>query len=316
MTVLFHRLFASRILFALTLLVVIYGLFFIPSDQQSTRLVGEIWNLGHVGAFWVIYGFAFSLLPQCQRFSATKLVVLTIVSALIAGAVIEWLQSFVGRDVELQDVLDSGVGALLAVAFFSNQITSLVLWQRMSLRVATLVVLLVVPWPIWSALTDEVVLRHQFPVLCDFSTPFELSRWHADKARIKLQKDNQAENRYLAVEFHPAIYSTISLKYFDPDWRGYRYIVFDLTNPERHNLHVILRMHDDLHKQHRFALTDRFNRELTLKPGRQQVTISIADVENAPATRKMDLQHMEDISLFTMQSHSYHQLYIHRIYLE
>ena len=177
-------------------------------------------------------------------------------------------------------------------------------------------VLIAVPWSIWSALADEFFIRQQFPVLTDFSTPFEMSRWHANTAKIHLQKNGGPEPPFLAVDFQPATYSTVTLKYFYRDWRGYKHIILDMTNPESTDLNVILRIHDRLHEQHQYALNDRFNRALLIKPGRQRIVIAIDDIKNAPVSRKMDMQHIEELSIFTMRSRTYHHLSIYKIYLE
>jgi len=77
-----------------------------------------------------------------------------------------------------------------------------------------------------------------------------------------------------------------------------------------------LRIHDRLHRLHDFALKDRFNRTLELRPGRQQIKIPLGDVKSAPHSRSMDMQHLQELSLFTMQSSVYHHLYINSLYLE
>lgn len=312
----FNWIFHSRVLFAFVLMGIFYGLFLIPNSGNTNRVWGEINNLGHIGALFIVWVFIFNLFPRFTRLSTTRLFLVVMATTMIAAELIEIIQGWIGRDDEWQDVWDSGVGALLAFTLFSIQTRQLSRWPRLAWRSLALIALVVVPWSIWSALTDEVMLRRQFPILCDFSTPFELSRWHADAAAIRLADKNRAGRQYLDAAFRPAPYSTISLKYFYRDWRGYGHIVFDLTNPERTDLRLKLRMHDHLHKRHHFAFNDRFNRTLTLKPGRQLVSIALVDVLNAPATRKMDLRHMADISLFTIHSRSYHHLYLHKIYLE
>lgn len=317
MIIFLKRIFESRLLFALTLLVIIYGLFFVPNDNETTHTIWtEIWNLGHLGAFLCIWLFVFNIFPWFQRLSATRLILLVCVSTLVLAELIEYVQGLIGRDDEWQDVWDSGVGAILCVTFFSAQVRKMVRWQRYAWRLVAIVVLVAVPWSIWSALTDEYFIRRQFPVLSDFSTPFEMRRWQKNTATIHLQKSGEPDVPFLAVDFHPAIYSTVTLKYFYPDWRGYKHIVLDATNPESVNFRVILRIHDRLHKKHNYALNDRFNRTLLIHPGRQRVTIDMDDVQNAPVSRKMDMQHIEELSLFTMHSKSQHHLWIHRVYLE
>lgn len=316
MTNFFTHIFKSRLLFAFTLLFIVYGLFFVADDKLSTRTWTEIWNLGHIAAFTVIWLFNFNIFPVFRRLSTSKLILFVGVSTLVAGESIELLQGLIGRDNEWQDVWDSEVGALLAICFFSPQIRNLITAQQMVWRVFAVIMLVVVPWSIWSALADEVYIRQQFPILSDFTTPFELSRWHANTAAIHTQKKDESQLPFLDIDFHPATYSTVSLMHFYRDWRGYKQLVLEVTNPEETDLKVILRIHDQLHRRHAYALKDRFNLPLLIKPGRQSITIALDDVKNAPRTRKMGMQHIEDLSIFTMQSKAYHRLYIHKIMLE
>ena len=311
-----RRIFESRQILTIMLMVIIYGLFFIPISQDSTHVADEFWNLGHVGGFFFLSIFAMNMLPQCQRLSAVALLFLFTGTALFAGVVIEWLQSFVHRDVELGDVLNSGVGAVLAVSFISKQVRQLTLWKRLTWRMGALVVLLVVPWSIWSVFIDAYTARQQFPVLCDFSTKLEMKRWHASRAMIYLQKNLALQRPFLTIQFRPANYSTVSFNYFYPDWHGYKHLIIDLANPENSPLDVTLRMHDRLHKHSNFAYEDRFNRKIVIQPGEQLLDIALPDVEKAPASRKMDLRHMEEIGIFISNSKTYRMLYINKIYLQ
>lgn len=315
MSSLFNRIFHSRLLFALTLALIFYGLFLAPSDAQASRAWGEIWNLGHIGAFLIVWTFIFRLFPRFTRMSPVQLAVVVMMTTLVTAELIEIVQSWIGRDDEWQDVWDSGVGALLALGFSAVQIKALAPWPRTAWRAISLIALVLVPWTIWSNLADSVIVQRQFPVLCNFTTPFEMTRWHRNHAKLHLQSAHGGQ-AYLAVEFLPGRYSTITLKYFHRDWRGYKQLVLDVTNPEKQAYRVVLRIHDRWHKQHHFAYSDRFHRTLVLQPGRQHIVIHLADVANAPKTRKMDMQYLQALGLFTMDASSYHHLYIHRLYLE
>lgn len=312
---LLNRIFHSRLLFILTLAVICYGLFLVPNDDQASRGANEIWNLGHIAAFWIIWTFVFNLFPRFQRFSTVQLILIVLATTLVVAELIEIVQGWIGRDNEWQDVWDSGVGALLAITFCSVQIRALAQWMRIAWRVLALSTLVIVPWTVWSNLADVVIIQREFPVLSNFSTPFEMTRWRRNHADISLHS-SVGQRDYLSVTFRPGLYSTVKFKYFHRDWRGYQRLVLDLTNPETQAYKVILRIHDRWHKQHHFALSDRFNRTLVLKPGRQQIVIPLAEVARAPKTRKMDMAHLQELMLFTMASRVYHHLYIHSIYLE
>jgi len=310
------HIFQSRRIFILTLLVIIYGMFFIPDGERAPRFIIEISNLGHIAAFFLIWTFAFNQYAYLQRLSTARLILLVLVTTIVVAALIEYLQGLIGRDDEWQDVWDSAVGALLATAFCATQIYALARWPRLFWRALALSVLIAVPWPIWTALTDEVEIWRQYPVLSDFSTPFEISRWQANRARLQVQTLAKPERRVLDVEFRPGTYSTVTLENFYPDWRAYRQLVLDVSNPETDAYRVILRVHDRLHKKHHYALTDRFNKTLNIQPGRQRIVIPLEAVKTAPHTRTMDMRHLEELSLFTMKSNVYHHLYINAVYLE
>jgi len=316
MTGIIIKLLRSRPLLVMTVLLVVYGLFFMPGTEQGPRYLSALSNLGHIGAFFLIWCFLFYQSGRLQNLSAVRLIVLVLaVSFLIAG-LIELLQGLVGRDSEWQDVWDSMVGAMLATAFCASQLRGWSTSLRLFWQLLALLLLFVVPWSIWRDLIDETIIWRQFPELSDFRTPFEVSRWHTSRASLQVQMSADSGRRFLNVTFRPARYSTLSLKYFYPDWRDYRTLVLDVTNPERREYRVILRIHDRLHRLHDFALNDRFNRTLELRPGRQQIKIPLGDVKSAPHSRSMDMQHLQELSLFTMQSSVYHHLYINSLYLE
>ncbi|MEJ2360748.1 MAG: hypothetical protein P8Z75_04865 [Gammaproteobacteria bacterium] len=309
------RIFQSRLLFVLSLAAIFYGLFLVPNDHQAGRAWTEIWNLGHIGAFFIIWTFVFNLFPRFSRLSLFQLFVLVIVSTLVLAELIEIVQGWIGRDNEWQDVWDSSVGALLAFALCAPQLQTLSRWPRMAWRVIALSALVAVPWIVWSNLADVVIMNRQFPVLDNFKTPFELTRWRGDRAGIAVQAP-AGQHPYLAVQFRPGQYSTVKLKYFHRDWQGYQQLILDVVNPETRAYRVILRIHDRWHRQHHFALSDRFNRAIILKPGYQRIVVALSDVAHAPKTRRMDMQHLEALELFTMDSNVYHQLDIQRIFLE
>lgn len=307
--------FHSRLLFAITLAVIFYGLFLVPDNDLPGRALNQVWNLGHIGAFLICWTYVFNLFPRVQRLSLLKLAMLVIVSTLVIAEVIEIVQGWIGRDDEWQDVWDSTVGSGLALAFTSVQVRDLSKRSRLVWHSLSIVALVAIPWSIWSNLADALIVQRQFPVISDFSTPFELTRWRGKHADIEI-KSSPDGHAYLSVRFRPGKYSTLTLKYFHRNWQAYHNLVLDLHSPQSKSYPVILRINDNLHKQHHFALSDRFNRKILLRPGQQQVVIPLSAIRNAPRTRKMDMRHLEELDLFTMDSEVYHYLDIQKIYLE
>lgn len=307
--------FHSRLLFVITLAVIFYGLFLVPNNGQGNRAWNEVWNTGHIGAFLICWTFVFNLFPRVTRLSWLKLVVLVLVTTLVLAESIEIVQGWIGRDNEWQDVWDSTVGALLALAFTSMQVRDLSKRIRLVWRSLALIALVAIPWAIWSNLADALILQRQFPVISDFSTPFELTRWSGNRADFEI-KSPPGRHDFLSVGFRPGKYSTLTLKYFHHDWQNYHKLVLELRNPERKPYPVILRIHDRWHKLHHFVLSDRFNRKILLSPGLQRIIIPLSTIRDAPRTRKMDMRHLAELDLFTMNSRVYHHLDIEKIYLE
>ena len=76
-----------------------------------------------------------------------------------------------------------------------------------------------VDWPVYQSLDDEWVARKQFPVLADFETPFEQTRF-SDVHQVQREQNIVRHGRYaLRVQLSTVHYSGISLFYFPHDWR-------------------------------------------------------------------------------------------------
>ena len=75
----------------------------------------------------------------------------------------------------------------------------------------------------------------------------------------------------------------------------------------------MLRIDDQQHNQ---AYSDRFNRSLTLMPGRNRIKIPLSRVVQAPAGRDMDIKHIAGLALFAVDVEDVIRLYPGLIQLE
>ena len=156
----------------------------------------------------------------------------------------------------------------------------------------------------------------EFPVLADFESPWETSRWGGD-AEITRDRGFAQNGRYsLKIELNTTTYSGVSLNYFPSDWKGFKDLQFDLFNPSDKALNVTCRIHDALHAENELRYNDRFNRSYRLEPGWNAIRIPLADVAAAPRTRTMNLQAIRDFSIFAVRLSQPQTLYLDHVRLE
>jgi hypothetical protein len=91
------------------------------------------------------------------------------------------------------------------------------------------------------------------------------------------------------------------LDYFPKDWRDYRYLAFSVFNPSDVPLELVCRIHDEGHYQSGGEYEDRFNRNLLVHQGWNDLEVSLADVMNAPKNRKMDMTRIKNVGIFSVQ---------------
>ena len=75
------------------------------------------------------------------------------------------------------------------------------------------------------------------------------------------------------------------------------------------------RVHDQLHKELARAYTDRFNTRFFVKNGWNDFQISLRDVQQAPATREMDMHKIEGFAIFVISQPRPRVLYLDNVYL-
>jgi len=285
-------------------------------DVASVRSFKHAWNLGHIIAFGI---WTYLLLRFWERLihkTFWKQCLLMLVVTLILGALIEIAQYGPRRTPDLGDMIRNVIGALLALAIFSPARHQASRSRLRLLQVGVLIAAVLQLIPVALAITDERLAARQFPVLADFETPWETSRWGGDAelARDRLYSYNGSYS--LKIELNTSTYSGVSLNYFPADWSEFKYLRFDLFNPSDTALKVTCRIHDALHAENELRYNDRFNRSYRVEPGWNPIGIPLADVTKAPQTRTMDLQAIQDFSIFAVRLSQPQILYLDNVRLE
>lgn len=276
-------------LIALAALIILPLFFWGGPDGYSWPALREFWNLGH---------FVFFALPglfwQWWKGPAGWRAWLGLTMAgLVVGVAIEVVQSFVGRDVDVQDVYHDLVGLWLGLAWGS--LTANRWWLRL------LVSCLLIP-SFYKLSYLAYAQYHQLAQLPQLNN-FE-SSWDMVFARGDVTRDCSlaaAGNCSLRVRMGEHQYAGGKLEIYGGDWRGANTLAMDFYNPEPQPFLISLRVSDLEHERgaHSNEYTDRFNRSYLLQPGWNALAIPLSDLASAPATRTMVLNQIYLLEFFS-----------------
>jgi len=188
--------------------------------------------------------------------------------------------------------------------------------MRRVTRTFAATLLLVACLPLAVALSDEVIARFQFPVLSDFETPFETSRWDGGarySADSSVARHGKASMR---VDMDTSLYSGVALVYFPMDWRGYSILSLELLNPSQGGIDITCRIHDLRHEEWGQRYEDRFNKVFRLRPGWNHLQIDLKEVARAPAGRTLDLSTIRAVGVFATRLPTPRTIFLDHMRLE
>ena len=293
----------------------------------NTLIWHSAMNAGHVVLFGV-----FSLASlRCARALAKSRVhpllpfALAFLITVGFSVLTEFLQYFSPRDADLGDFLRNlcgGMAALLLVLAFDRETLRFQARGRPLVRTMLVVVsmgLLLVSFMSFALLTRAYLERSRaFPRICGFQSSWEKSFYgvrDAELVVIKWPQGGKADPENLAgyITFFPSTYPGFMVKEMYPDWRDYDRLCFTVYSELRSPIELVLRV-DDVHHDNRF--NDRFNRSLTIKPGINEIVVSLAEVKTGPKSREMDMARVQDLALFAVRPTRTFSLYVDSFRLE
>jgi len=284
---------------------------------HASRSFQAVWDLGHILFFLLLSLWLHGRLREkLAAFSPFTLFFAIFFFVFFAGFLIEILQMFSSnRSPDMEDVLRNQLGCLLAFAFFIRPgLFGAPRIQRL-FRAGVVALLAMAVWPLSWSLIDEYQAARQFPLLADFETPFERSRWvNVDQLREETERVRHGR-KSVRVQLSTNKYSGISLFHFPRDWRGYRTLHWSVYNPQEAGLVLNSRINDIHHRKHDMEFSDRYNQQFILEQGWNDLVISLERVKTAPKGRTMDMEHIEGFGLFVVQQPRSQVLYLDHVYL-
>ncbi len=304
-TIILHILFITGIVF----------LFVGGPGHNASRSMGNLWNMGHIALFVL---FVFILYADWRDFGERPIGLQWVLVVSLGGVLAlstELIQSLAGRHFDYMDIYRDLSGCIIGMILLSR--TGVYHRGRENfLRAAVIVfLLLIASVPLFISLADEYIASRQFPLLSGFETPLEIKRWRADGEISISEQFHHSGDFSLRARFTTRKYSRVTMKYSLGKWEGYQQFEFSIFNPDTTVLKAYCRIHDEEHRKHDNAYTDRFHRSFILENGWNTISIPIDDIRNAPSSREMDLTRIEGITFFTVSLPSPRTVYLDDILL-
>ncbi len=302
----------------LLLLAVGFPFFFIGGPgYHDARSFKAVWDLGHILFFslasTVVYEMLFFRREGIQPFSLFFIVFLLV---FIIGLLIEFLQAGgSGRNPSFYDVLRNQLGVLVGALYYYDWSSLRSVALRRGAWVIIISLMLSALWPLTRSLSDERRALEQFPVLSDFETPFEVSRWRTERQLARVSAPVRHGKRSMRVQLSTSKYSGTGLFYFPGDWSGYRWLNFSVYNTQKRQLRLYARINDQDHGRHKRVFKDRFNTRFLLNPGWNTFCISLEKVRLAPENRQMNMREIVGFGIFVVQEPRPVVIYLDNIYL-
>lgn len=294
------------------------------SPGPGTKRAGQaLHDFAHAPVFACITILVLVLLAQRQRQPRTPAWLqypLAFLLAALLGLATEILQKWSGGDASWADLRSDVVGAAAACgafAGFDRRIARLDV-RRCSLMAA----LALLTWHSLPFARVGLAYLHrneEFPTLFDardagtdrfvVATSAQL---HYTTLPLGLGKAEGEPT--LRVRLQSGDWPGVALEEPYPDWSGQRRLMIDVANPEETSLELTLRVLDEAHD---WTFEDRFNATLEIAPRtRKTFAISLADIESAPAGRRLDLEQIADVRLFADGPAVGRNLFLTRVWLE
>ncbi len=285
----------------LGLILIVYMVLFLDIPIDHYRIIQELWNSGHIFLFILISFYLYKKVFNKYTFPLYLEILSISIISIIIGGLIEYIQSFTGRDSSYYDVALDTIGGLIGVLLFSNSVKKTNKIKRVFLHSSIVVLFIYLIYPMLIVAIDDIYQRIEFPAIISTNSSREVTRFDQQNIKIEFVDSdlvNGKSDKILKLLFNPGKYSTAVLGTGIQDWSKYNYLAFTIYNPELTSTTLNIRIHDDAHSLSGNQFYDRYNRKLTINSGWNEIKISLYDVKNSPTKRKMDMQKVDQIMLY------------------
>jgi len=272
-------------------------LFFGSQPLIQFRLLPYLWDYGHIALFAAIFWLLFSHWNLFAEKSIYWTLLTTILPIIIVSVPIELIQNINGKGFSFLDIIRNCLGATIAIAFHPNSFSDNRTFSRSKLKYSVVGVLIIFSYPLLINTADTINAYRSFPVLSDFESTFELTRWSGNQLIVEELGANN--NHVMGNTFTTDEYSTLRFKSFPDDWTGFSSISFRIFNDGTNIRKLNLRIHDQDHRVSNWDYNDRFNQVIGLTSGWNKINIDLNLVRMQPRNRNMDMSKIEKVIIFS-----------------
>lgn len=281
-------------------------LFFLNLERASGSALLQLYGFAHLVFFALLAYWLQGAANSTQRTYFQQAIFIAAVIIGVGGA-IELIQPYFGRSASWRDLGIDILGGGLGIAYLATPYRKSHHPFWMGTRIIIIAVGVVVFYGPIQRLWDMGAASHRFPVLSDFETPLEAKRWTNGTIDEHFAIHGKCS---LKVLLETKKYAGTTLRRSIGDWSGYTAFAFSLYNPDDQELPISVSIRDREHFKRGAKFHDRFNCTYRLKQGWNDVTIPIADIQNAPQERKLDLDDLSEVVIFTVDPPAPRQMYL------
>jgi len=291
------------------LMVAVLPFFFLDIGPGPKNAFVQLYGFAHF-FFFALFAWWLSGIGDLSCRSYSRQIVFILLAILLAGGSIELIQPFFGRDAQWRDLGIDLLGGLFSIVFWvpsRHQMRRSFLVGLQIIVMAAAVILFYAPV---STLWDMAQAARQFPVLGDFETRLEVNRWSRGVIVRDISRHGTHSLRVdLGIDRRKKYRGTTLRRSFG-DWRGYKTFAFSLFNPDDPPLTITVSIRDHENNRRGGEYHDRFNHRFAMQPGWNDVAIPISDIQNSPEERKLELDDLSEVVIFTVDPPAPRRMYL------
>ena len=270
--------------------------------QWSTPRLGHVGDLGH---FFLFGGLTLGFWWLLGRRMGAALA-----AAVVLNAAGEMAQLLTGRHADVADFLRGLAGSLVVVICLHALRRP---WSYPRLGAYLLLVLALSAWPILEGIpygADIYDEYRRFPVLCDFQSPWQTTRWECVGAELRRVESPGPQGGWAG---RIVIYDKDGAAVLYPvmsDWSGYRRVCCELSTGE-HEVPVTILL--GTISGNRIVTREQAGR---YGPGACRVTMELRPADDPASMAPMDLSRVYCLILAAGEPGKPPALLVQRVYLE